>query len=423
MKLYKIFFLLLCSVSLKAQTAIKGVVKDLETQEPLEAVSIYIEAKNTGVISDASGKFNISINNFPVKISFSHIGYESLEINLTKKPKQDLTIFLSKTIQILPEAIVSSRRPIDTLFQEPYSVTDYEFYNEYILVLAYKNVKSKYSLILLDENGERLDELNLSEKKPEALHKSCLGKIHLLTALNAHEISVYDQAIALEPKIDKALFNAVLKPCIVQADEFLVFKKYYYQGLALQYVGLKPDSTQQEIITIVDERHIDWLLEDMGLFSKNKGEYMSKKIHPDVLQVRQMPRPQSAELEVFYPKVYAPIVKKKDSLIVFNHIGGNINIFHENNSTQIPVNYHKDKKWMKKIYYDSYDDRAFTAFHSQWGEIIREINLEDGSLGPGIELDRAFIEKPKLKEGYIYFIHRNNKMENQNRMLHKMPLD
>ena len=49
----------------------------------------------------------------------------------------------------------------------------------------------------------------------------------------------------------------------------------------------------------------------------------------------------------------------------------------------------------------------FTLFNTRWGENVQEINLEKGTLETAYQIDYAYIENPKVRNGYLYFLYKN----------------
>lgn len=67
------------TAQLSAQTLITGTVKDSETNELLEAVSVAIKETQQGTITDVDGRYEISVANGNYTLVYSYIGYETIE--------------------------------------------------------------------------------------------------------------------------------------------------------------------------------------------------------------------------------------------------------------------------------------------------------------------------------------------------------
>ena len=90
MKLKLIIPILLISNLVFGQSIYKGKVVDVNTNQPIEGVSLRIEGQNRGTVTDLEGEFSIEIEKLPSKIIISHVGYEveEKEINSIREKKE-----------------------------------------------------------------------------------------------------------------------------------------------------------------------------------------------------------------------------------------------------------------------------------------------------------------------------------------------
>lgn len=69
------------ATTLCAQTAISGRVFDAESKAPIPFVNIGVKRLATGTVSDEQGAFSLSLKQADEQITFSAIGYQTLEVN------------------------------------------------------------------------------------------------------------------------------------------------------------------------------------------------------------------------------------------------------------------------------------------------------------------------------------------------------
>jgi hypothetical protein len=118
---------------------IKGSLADYETGKPIHFVAIGILNSTIGTISNQDGVFRLTIPDSlrQHKIRFSHIGYESMDleltllegetINLTLKPQfvslQEIVVRYTNPIQLLSEML--NHRPVNYSFTPVYMTSFY----------------------------------------------------------------------------------------------------------------------------------------------------------------------------------------------------------------------------------------------------------------------------------------------------------
>jgi len=128
-KITKILFLLLFLFGkMNAQTPfqIHGVVLNSQTKEPLSNVNVSIKSNSSeGSTTNQNGFFQIEIFKRPTTLSFSFIGFETEVLEIKNADNREFVIELEPTASALPEISVSSKRKVDTIFYEPFSVVDY----------------------------------------------------------------------------------------------------------------------------------------------------------------------------------------------------------------------------------------------------------------------------------------------------------
>ena len=86
--LYSTIFIFLASVlSLSAQgnVVLKGKVLDSEDGYPLIGVSVIVEGKKYGTITDLDGNYELSIPNEQCEVTFSYVGYDDKTLRYNTK--------------------------------------------------------------------------------------------------------------------------------------------------------------------------------------------------------------------------------------------------------------------------------------------------------------------------------------------------
>jgi iron complex outermembrane receptor protein len=99
-----LLFLLILPIGMFAQNALKGVVLDGKTQQPMPRVSVVIEGANTMTATDFDGNFTLSNLKKGQKIKFSFIGFTSQ--TLVYENQSSVVIKLEEDLQELKDVVV-----------------------------------------------------------------------------------------------------------------------------------------------------------------------------------------------------------------------------------------------------------------------------------------------------------------------------
>ena len=93
-----------------AQTVITGYVKDSATQVPLSNASVSIKGQKGGARTNSDGRFRIPVDNAPLNIVVSIVGYNSYTLHLDSVPHLLLTINLSRNFKDLGHVTVRNKK-------------------------------------------------------------------------------------------------------------------------------------------------------------------------------------------------------------------------------------------------------------------------------------------------------------------------
>ena len=99
-----LFLVAQSSVEPTINTVLNGVIIDGKSKLPLEGAVVGIKGTTHVVVASKEGKFNFKTGQiFPYTLVITHIGYESIEINVTESPIQ---IVLKEIPKELDEVVV-----------------------------------------------------------------------------------------------------------------------------------------------------------------------------------------------------------------------------------------------------------------------------------------------------------------------------
>ena len=84
---------------------IKGTIVD-EKGESVIGVNIVVKGTTNGTVTDINGNFELEVLQYPTEIKVSYIGYDELNLTITDKDLQPLSLVLTQSQQYLEEIVV-----------------------------------------------------------------------------------------------------------------------------------------------------------------------------------------------------------------------------------------------------------------------------------------------------------------------------
>ncbi|MCH2045466.1 MAG: TonB-dependent receptor [Saprospiraceae bacterium] len=107
---------------LMSQTIISGTITDQESKEGLMGVSIMVEDKVTGTVTDLDGYFSIITNERPpFNLDFSMLGFESRTVNIITSG-QEVNLEMSPQIIKSEEVVVAASRVEESIMKAPVTI-------------------------------------------------------------------------------------------------------------------------------------------------------------------------------------------------------------------------------------------------------------------------------------------------------------
>ncbi|MBI5538595.1 MAG: carboxypeptidase-like regulatory domain-containing protein [Bacteroidia bacterium] len=403
MKLFtKIFFCFLLMIILSSKVLfsqnnfiISGNITDKETGKPVYNASIIVKNTKNGTTTNHEGFFFMKVNKLPVNLEISHIAYK--KITFYCKNNTSLKIELQRQIDSLPEINISAHKVINLVEKKLFDVVDYEFYGDNILLLtySYKDIINPW-LIMINNYGDTLFKSPVS--KEGNFYRDCLGNIHLVSKEYAYQIFIEDKKLELLYPVNPDTFYKILNPCITEINNKFFIKQWSYNNQVLSYSMVNAnDSSKKEVKVISDERAIRMLSD------RNRFNSMGAKPPSDAdLRFEEM---------CFFKPIFAPLVKLKDKIAIFNFVESKIEVYNENGNSdkEISITFNKIKGWKEEIFADEITGKAYALFKNNGISTIREVSIETGVIGKEITIpDFKYIENIKVRNGYVYFLYRIN---------------
>ncbi|MBK0403511.1 TonB-dependent receptor [Adhaeribacter sp. BT258] len=105
-----LLFLVNGSVLAQKTSVLRGTIRDAATQEILPGVSVYLPEHQTGIVTNAEGKYELKISGEKAKVVFSLIGFAKVEKEVNLIGNTELNIALQQDANTLQEVEISAKK-------------------------------------------------------------------------------------------------------------------------------------------------------------------------------------------------------------------------------------------------------------------------------------------------------------------------
>lgn len=406
-------FLVMVTPHVQSQE-VKGVVKDKITGEPLEGAHIKIDAGNVYTLSRNSGRYNYQAPKRKHQLTVTYLGYDTLRMEIdTKNPEsKNVQILMEPTSILLEAGVINATSIPDTIFEsELVSVLDFIFDRAALLILTYdKTPKKGTELWWVDENNRPISKYPVPGQAIELVYNYEKQVLLVCEEVVYHVQTTSDGLRLLEiPKTD---YEKYLQPVISKVDETLFFSTFSEVYPAFKYMSYEQvDSTYDDLMTIEDtfmmelyraEYRFSDVRTRLWAYNKQLETGIDKEVWVGATYFTQ---------SIYYKELFAPLFKRNDTLVVFDHYSNNMFLFDidRNPIDSIPLEYHKNAKktgWQREMIQDEINGKIYTVFENAGHKHLKEVGLDDGTLKRGFKLHFKYVERIRIYNNEVYYVYR-----------------
>jgi len=421
-----IFVGLVVWVSVEGQVKIFGIVTDSLSGKPVPDVNIVVKGTTEGTSTDRDGQFSLTVRKLPVTLVATEIRHHTIEF-FVERPQANIR--LSPKIQMLGEVTIQGEKIQCIHPDEGVYAYDFEFYDEYILVLTFKKTKKESILYLLDDAGNTVKKEFLKHE-PEGFYRDQLGFVHLLTADSAYQIYYDYNEIHLLYPTKKLSFLAMMYPIKARFHDKLILNIPSYRGLNSHFFTIG-DKKKVQFYVISDSTKKSYLSREYDLeyfLQLRKMEVEGFQVSVKTLKenldfYRQYVGVDWLDSKILEP-VYAALYKIRDTLLIFDFIHSEAITFDDSLevANKTLFSFHKERKWEKGLIVDETWQDIYTCYLKEGITQIARLDRKTFKPANTTEVDgMIFIDKLKIRNGHAYFLYKDY-CRNTKRMIYKMVL-
>lgn len=411
---YFIAQLLVCitAFSYSQQVYVKGKVLDAETTQPLSGVVVSISDNVYNTVSDDAGRFRLTVNQNAGKwLSCSRFGYESQVKKLSYSSDTIVvTIFMKMKQYTLPGVTVSADNVADTVFGTwRFSVSDFEFYDDKLLLLTYEKSLKKAKIVLADNTQKILSSFEIPDVA-QRLFKDYTGSINIICDEHIYRVNIKDNTIRLA-SLPVEAFKQRIVPCVDSLGENIYFSDYSKDYPEFTYYAYNPgNNVVQPLKTVTDREQ----LKEYNMayyFLKPKQRLIARKLEAEynVDKHKIAAVMAGATGSMYYTPLYAPLYILNDTVLVFDHYNNAILKYTDNHTRfdSVPVSYHhpvKWREWKQQLYIDKEKSAVYALYEKGGYSYLKQIHLATGAIVGSYKLSNRFVKNVKVKDGYVYYV-------------------
>lgn len=434
---YSILTLLLAVTSIASTNAqatwmvLEGKVINDETKAGIPFATVAITGTNFGTTTDATGAFKLSVRSIPASLALAHISYTNRTVTVTADDDlNNLELSMEPSSTAIPEVQISANR-VDTIFPDKTrNIWDYAFLGEEIMVIDFYSRLAKGRLSMLSFFGDTLATIPVPAK-PEMFYEDCLKQPYLICEDRVYPIEWDFETLRLSKPMKRSDFMQYANNCVDHSWPTVFFNEPMHNDMAQHYYGidqLSRDFTSLDIIadsTILHQFKNDLLVADPNSESP-QGRFMYQyyvaAYGSPGRAARHMGWDKQFREQIVYKAGYNPLFVIKDQVFIFNHTNSRLKKFTPKGKLvkSSEINYHKTRAWNKEIIVDEINNKAYALLLNKGVVQIQLIDLETGKTKPPQKIKFPFVEKVKIRDGFVYFLYKG--IGETKRRLYRIPV-
>jgi len=429
-----IAFFVSSPLSLYSQTKshiMTGYVIDSLSQNPIPNVHIISVENNIGLITNNEGFFKMIVPSHPIILEFTFLTYQSKQIQFSAISDTSIIIKLQEKTYELHEVDVNSDKNTYNARINKYSVLDYSFIGDSLLVLQKRrSIGGMPSLVLLNRNYDTILFKNDIPKGAYRLFKDCINYHHIITDDSAYQIAIDQKNISLFAPFEIHWFNQVFENCLFRKEGNIFFELPIYQGYGHEIIFInEKDKTKELFLRYVDAESLTSLVEDISdissMYYLHSVVNASTNDSATVAHINKYNADSRYIKDVGDPPIMNTICLLNDTIYYFNYYESKIQSFSALNAPPIEtdIDFKHTKGWKAKLLIDHLGDKIYLISKSK---AYYQVYLVDTNLGKLKFLTKISIFKGdnlKVNNGFLYYLTSPSSSVSQVKRLSRIKLD
>ncbi len=397
------FLLIELNGSAQVERYIHGVVYDSLTNLPLPNAEIINLDLSNKTSSDEKGSFLIKVKTMPCELEIHILSGTTKKVQVMALDKNVEVFVCRKALELAPVEIVVNV-PIEMTTSKKYYITDYEFADDKLIVLAYDyNNMMSPMLLLTNQNGDTLSQLAVW--KAVKLCKDFDGKVFFVNKTTSFEITTENDELKLANPISNEEFEATNSVVIDHVGDYYFMKQLLYSNQIVNFFNYDEINDSLKCFRSITDR------DEMA---RNRwGAYFDGK--EEDIRFQEL---------IMKNRVMASYVRMGDTIYLFNFLESKLEKYSMKADTLDAQNisFQNDKSFTNQLFVDRSQLKAYNLFVRNGISELKEINMQHGTVERAIQIPKfVFIENIKVHDGNVYFLYKEKYLE-EHKKLYKMKI-
>lgn len=318
----------------------------------------------------------------------------------------------SQTTYTLKSVSVSDKPVVDTVFGTwKYSVADFEFIDDKMVILTYEKSLEKPTLRLIDANQKVLSSFELPDEA-QKFYKDYMGFVNVMCVNHIYRVTIQDDVLRLF-SLPVEDYKKFIMPCVDSAHQSIYFSNYQRDYPEFTYYAYNASEQLFKPIKKVGDPEVMHGYNMEYYFLKPKDRVQVRKLanYYGVDFHRVAANMSGLTSSMYYSPLYSPLFVMDDTICVFDHSSNAIFKYDgklkQLDSISIDYNHPKSwREWKNEVIIDKEANAAYALYQKNGFYYLKRINMYSGKIMASFKLSNQYVEKIKIKGDYVYYIYR-----------------
>lgn len=411
-----LFFLVSLTAVSQQQIVFRGVVKDERSQQAPEQVSVKLSGSPYLTTTTQKGEFLLALPRKAIlHLLFSHPGYEPLTKAIKTNGQDTVTISVFLNYRELEAVTVVAVHKPETLVGKPdYSIYDFDFFEDKLLLLTAKHSLKEASLRLADYEGKVSSSVAIPRASGEALNffHDYEGYTELVCNDSVFRVDAYNGSLIMQPVL-RADFNKYLTPVSDTMGGNYYYSNKWDKYPSFSYYYLRAKDTLAHVLSTVSNEDL-LRLYNLEYYYLPSGQQLEARRMADYYKTDKhivAALMSGFTSSMYYEPLYAPLFIVKDTICIFNH--HNDFLYHYSRQNRlidsVKISYHHPKnwrEWKKQLFVDEAQNKVYAFFSKDGHHYLKQIDHSTGKEVLTYKLKHHSAEKIRIRNGYAYYVYR-----------------